>query len=143
MAEIVYYDNNDKEVYRLDSSGIRMNTTYSSEGVKSMQNLTYYGTFSSTSGLDLKTDKQTYTYYQLTCPVKEGGTQYAGLNKLMFKNITFKGSYEISTIEECDSSYYFVILNEPVKTVTGTYVESVDPDLVYNDDTLAVLPAKA
>jgi hypothetical protein len=103
MAEIVYYDNNDREVYRLDSSGIRMNTTYSSEGVKSMQTLTYYGTFSSTAGLT-KNDASTYTYYQLTCPVKDGETKYAGLNKLMFKNITFKGTYEISAIEECDSS---------------------------------------
>jgi hypothetical protein len=141
MAEIVYYDNNDKEVYRLDSSGIRMNTTYSSEGVKSMQTLTYYGTFSSTEGLTIK-DKDTYTYYQLTCPVKDGETQYAGLNKLMFKNITFKGSYEISTIEECDSSYYFVISTEPVRTVTGTYVESVDSDLVYTDESMVGIPAK-
>jgi hypothetical protein len=60
----------------------------------------------------------------------------------MFEDITFKGTYEISTIKECASSYYFIIASEPIKTVTGTYVESVDSDLVYTDESMAGIPAK-
>jgi hypothetical protein len=62
MAELVYYDNTGKEVYRLDSSGIRMNKDYNQSAIITKNSFVYYSQLIPGEGFK-KNNAGTVIYY--------------------------------------------------------------------------------